>query len=76
MFVYFGLQEQIVVDFENLDTYADAFKNIDVGYCCLGTTRAQSGAVSAGLLVSANKDGDCVQLLPIFHVHNNITLDF
>ena len=34
------------MDFENLDAYADAFKNFDVGYCCLGTTRAQSGAVS------------------------------
>ena len=40
------LQEQRVVDFENLDAHADAFKNFDVGYCCLGTTRAQSGAVS------------------------------
>jgi len=42
----YGLQEQRIVDFENLDTYADAFKNFDVGYCCLGTTRAKSGAVS------------------------------
>ena len=39
------LQEQRVIDFENLDAYADAFKNFDVGYCCIGTTRAQSGAV-------------------------------
>jgi len=41
-----NLQEQRVVDFENLDAYADAFKNFDIGYCCLGTTRQQSGAVS------------------------------
>jgi len=34
------------VDFENLDDYADAFKNFDVGYCCLGVTRGKSGAVS------------------------------
>lgn len=35
--------EQRVVDFENLDQYADAFKNFDVGYCCLGVTRGKSG---------------------------------
>jgi len=40
-----GLQEQRIVDFENLDAHADALKNFDVGYCCLGTTRGQSGAV-------------------------------
>jgi len=34
------------VDFENLNAYADSFKDFDVGYCCMGTTRAQSGAVS------------------------------
>jgi len=53
----FGLQEQVVVDFENLDAYADAFKNFDVGYCCMGTTRAQSGAVSEShCFVFANVD--------------------
>jgi len=52
------LQEQRVVDFENLDAYADAFKNFDVGYCCLGTTRGKSGAVgfSVTRLTLANKD--------------------
>uniref|UniRef100_A0A1A8Q7T2 Protein HTATIP2 n=1 Tax=Nothobranchius rachovii TaxID=451742 RepID=A0A1A8Q7T2_9TELE len=35
---------QEVVDFEKLDDYADAFKGHDVGYCCLGTTRAKAGA--------------------------------
>ena len=45
------------MDFENLDAYADAFKNFDVGYCCMGTTRLQSSAVSEGhCLVLANID--------------------
>ncbi|XP_008404171.1 oxidoreductase HTATIP2 isoform X1 [Poecilia reticulata] len=35
---------QEVVDFEKLDDYAAAFKGHDVGYCCLGTTRAKAGA--------------------------------
>lgn len=37
---------QEVVDFEKLDDYAAAFRGHDVGYCCLGTTRAKAGAVS------------------------------
>jgi len=40
------------VDFENLDAHSDAFKNLDVGYCCLGTTRRRSGAVSLCNLLS------------------------
>lgn len=39
-------QVQEVVDFEKLDDYAAAFQGHDVGYCCLGTTRAKAGAVS------------------------------
>ncbi|XP_037553629.1 oxidoreductase HTATIP2 [Nematolebias whitei] len=35
---------QEVVDFEKLDDHAAAFKGHDVGYCCLGTTRAKAGA--------------------------------
>lgn len=35
---------QEVVDFEKLDDYAAAFQAHDVGYCCLGTTRAKAGA--------------------------------
>lgn len=35
---------QEVVDFEKLDDYAAAFQGHDVGYCCLGTTKAKSGA--------------------------------
>lgn len=40
------LQVQEVVDFEKLEDYAAAFQGHDVGYCCLGTTRAKAGAVS------------------------------
>jgi len=47
------------VDFENLDAHADAFKNFDVGYCCLGTSRTTSGAVCAQTcLFLVNKGGD------------------
>ncbi|XP_069021753.1 oxidoreductase HTATIP2 [Embiotoca jacksoni] len=35
---------QELVDFEKLDDYAAAFQGHDVGYCCLGTTKAKSGA--------------------------------
>lgn len=39
------LQVQKVVDFEKLEEYAEAFQGHDVGYCCLGTTKAKAGAV-------------------------------
>lgn len=45
-----SLQVQEVVDFEKLDDYAAAFQGHDVGYCCLGTTRAKVGAVSSARL--------------------------
>ncbi|XP_077375541.1 oxidoreductase HTATIP2 isoform X2 [Festucalex cinctus] len=35
---------QEVVDFEKLEDYAAAFQGHDVGYCCMGTTRAKAGA--------------------------------
>ncbi|KAL6468515.1 hypothetical protein MHYP_G00220390 [Metynnis hypsauchen] len=35
---------QEVVDFEKLEDYAAAFQGHDVGYCCLGTTKAKAGA--------------------------------
>uniref|UniRef100_A0A7N9D1L4 Protein HTATIP2 n=1 Tax=Macaca fascicularis TaxID=9541 RepID=A0A7N9D1L4_MACFA len=35
---------QEVVDFEKLENYASAFQGHDVGFCCLGTTRAKAGA--------------------------------
>uniref|UniRef100_W5MBZ2 Protein HTATIP2 n=1 Tax=Lepisosteus oculatus TaxID=7918 RepID=W5MBZ2_LEPOC len=34
---------QEVVDFEKLDDYAAAFQGHDVGFCCLGTTKAKAG---------------------------------
>ena len=39
-------QEQKVVDFENLEASRDAFKGLDVGFCCIGTTKAKAGTVS------------------------------
>lgn len=48
---------QEVVDFEKLDDYAAAFQGHDVGYCCLGTTRAKAGAVSSA------KQRDCFQFI-------------
>ena len=44
IFVFF--KEQKLVDFEKLDEYADVFKDVEYGFCCLGTTRAKSGVVS------------------------------
>ncbi|KAM3918208.1 oxidoreductase HTATIP2 isoform 2-T2 [Leptodactylus fuscus] len=35
--------KQEVVDFEKLDEYSSAFQGHDVGFCCLGTTKAKSG---------------------------------
>ncbi|XP_069718128.1 oxidoreductase HTATIP2 isoform X1 [Phaenicophaeus curvirostris] len=35
--------EQAVVDFERLSEHAAAFQGHDVGFCCLGTTRAEAG---------------------------------
>ncbi|KAM8894693.1 oxidoreductase HTATIP2 [Spinachia spinachia] len=34
---------QEIVDFEKLEDYAAAFQGHDVGYCCLGTTKAKAG---------------------------------
>jgi oxidoreductase len=39
--------ESVVVDFENLDEYKDAFKDKDVAFCCLGTTRKDAGSDAA-----------------------------
>uniref|UniRef100_A0A674I228 Protein HTATIP2 n=1 Tax=Terrapene triunguis TaxID=2587831 RepID=A0A674I228_9SAUR len=38
---------QQVVDFEKLDEYSAAFQGHDVGFCCLGTTKAKGGAGEA-----------------------------
>ncbi|ESO91740.1 hypothetical protein LOTGIDRAFT_217236 [Lottia gigantea] len=40
--------EQKVVDFDNLEQHAEVFNDCDIGFCCLGTTKAKSGA--AGFL--------------------------
>ncbi|NXO64437.1 HTAI2 Oxidoreductase, partial [Phainopepla nitens] len=37
---------QAVVDLERLGEHAAAFQGHDVGFCCLGTTRAKAGADS------------------------------
>ena len=34
-----------MVDFDKIKENEDAFKGLDVVYCCLGTTRAKAGAV-------------------------------
>lgn len=35
-----------MVDFERLSEHAAAFQGHDVGFCCLGTTKAKAGTVS------------------------------
>uniref|UniRef100_A0A0B7A4T7 Protein HTATIP2 n=1 Tax=Arion vulgaris TaxID=1028688 RepID=A0A0B7A4T7_9EUPU len=35
--------EQRVIDFEKLDEHKDAFKDLDAGFCCLGSYRAKVG---------------------------------
>jgi len=35
---------QKLVDFEKLSEHEEAFKDLDVVYCCMGTTRAKAGA--------------------------------
>ena len=63
-FSYVLLQTQSVVDFEKLDEHADVFKNLDVGFCCLGTTRGKAGAVSnstsSTLIISVLQLSDAV----------------
>ena len=39
----FARIEQSIVDFDKLSDSSDAFRGFDVGFCCLGTTRAKSG---------------------------------
>ena len=42
--IHIYLKTQKVVDFDKLSEFDDAFKGLDVVYCCLGTTRGKSGA--------------------------------
>ncbi|XP_005305393.1 oxidoreductase HTATIP2 [Chrysemys picta bellii] len=48
---------QQVVDFEKLDEYSAAFQGHDVGFCCLGTTKAKGGADG---LVRVDRDYVCM----------------
>lgn len=36
--------EQRFINFEELEGHREAFKDIQVGFCCLGTTRGEAGA--------------------------------
>ena len=33
-----------VIDFDNIEEHKAAFKEGDIAFCCLGTTKAKSGA--------------------------------
>ncbi|XP_048347097.1 oxidoreductase HTATIP2 isoform X5 [Sphaerodactylus townsendi] len=44
---------QEIVDFEKLDEFAAAFQGHDVGFCCLGTTKAKAGTGEAESRVQA-----------------------
>ncbi|XP_076113647.1 protein HTATIP2-like [Mytilus galloprovincialis] len=35
--------EQKVVDFERLTEHKDTFQDLDIGFCCLGTTKGKAG---------------------------------
>ena len=67
---------QKIVDFDNLDAHESDFKGIDQTFCCLGTTRAKSGAdgfvkVDHAYVLSAAKllkKNDC----PDFHLLTSI----
>ncbi|XP_045175092.2 oxidoreductase HTATIP2-like isoform X1 [Mercenaria mercenaria] len=39
-----GRFTQRVIDFDEVEKYADDFKGCDVGFCCMGTTRGKGGA--------------------------------
>lgn len=42
MSLYYS-QEEKIVDFDRLNDHKEAFSGCDVGFNCLGTTRAKSG---------------------------------
>jgi len=35
--------DQRIVDFDNIEAHTDEFKDINKGFCCLGTTRGKAG---------------------------------
>ena len=43
---------QKVVDFDKMSENDEAFRGLDVLYCCLGTTRGKSGVVSLSIHLS------------------------
>jgi len=59
--------EQRVIDFDKIGDFTDSFQGFDVGYCCLGTTKAKAGKegfikVDHDYVVNAAKlalDGGC-----------------
>ena len=41
---YFFQVEVKEIDFDNLEQHKEAFKEGDIAFCCLGTTKGKSGA--------------------------------
>ncbi|CAJ0608561.1 unnamed protein product [Cylicocyclus nassatus] len=35
--------EQVIVNFDEIEKHSDSFKDVDVGFCALGTTRGKAG---------------------------------
>ncbi|XP_076352567.1 protein HTATIP2-like isoform X1 [Tachypleus tridentatus] len=40
----FTKYEQRVIDFEKIEDYGSAFQDLEMGFCCLGTTKGKAGA--------------------------------
>uniref|UniRef100_A0A8C0HA77 Protein HTATIP2 n=1 Tax=Chelonoidis abingdonii TaxID=106734 RepID=A0A8C0HA77_CHEAB len=55
---------QQVVDFEKLDEYSAAFQGHDVGFCCLGTTKAKGGAGEAEVKIEELNFDRCTIFKP------------
>uniref|UniRef100_A0A8C4VG78 Protein HTATIP2 n=1 Tax=Gopherus evgoodei TaxID=1825980 RepID=A0A8C4VG78_9SAUR len=56
---------QQVVDFEKLDEYSAAFQGPDVGFCCLGTTKAKGGAGEAEVKIEELNFDCCTIFKPV-----------
>jgi oxidoreductase len=54
------------VDFENLDEYKDAFKDKDVAFCCLGTTRKDAGSDVSHLILRSIQIANVILLKAAF----------
>ncbi|CAM4576732.1 unnamed protein product [Caretta caretta] len=55
---------QQVVDFEKLDEYSASFQGHDVGFCCLGTTKAKGGAGEAEVKIEELNFDHCTIFKP------------